>query len=364
MSKNRDYYHTARQGPIPVGSKLCEPCGRIIPTASFRAHKNAKRHLQKVKAASTGNDPPHPSTLQQAFLSQPTSNLRSTANAATSRPRLSSWAGLYADLEADPWDIDTPSQAGPSEDGPRSTPHAATSSLTWGDVIPDFKASPLVTQPGSGSRTKVAYCPTTLMGAKCTDSRCQYCHDVLRCEPCGRSFPAPLLKQHQSGKQHLSNVAANGASTNPGTPQYSPSPSASLSPQPAPPQTTSPPSLGDTFAIVQVEDPRVIVSGQGGLDFIAEEIATAAYRDPSFPVVSHNISIKKVTMTSSLSVQSLTLTPSPSRSCECPPDQWCECFESCLYEEFSLFSSQLFCVLNWHDSENPIRKATYDPRVI
>jgi len=362
MSKNRDYYHTARQGPIPVDSDsiLCEPCGRTIPIVSFQAHTNGKKHLQKVKAASTGNDPPHPSTLQQAFLSQPTSNPRSTPNTATSR--LS--RAILADSEAGSWDIDTPSQAGPSEDAPRSTPHAATSSLTWGDVIADFKASPLVTQPGSGSCSKVAYCSTTLMGCKCTDSRCQYRHDVSRCEPCGRSFPAPLLKQHQSGKQHLSNVAANGPSTNPGTPQYSPSPSASLSPQPAPPQTTSPPSLGNTFAIVQAEDPRVIVSGQSGLDFIAEEIATAAYRDPSFPVVRHNISIKKGTMTSSLSVQSMTLAPSPSRSCECSPDQWCECFESCLYEEFSLFSSQLFCFLNWHDSENPIKKATYDPRVI
>ena len=324
MSKNMDYYLTARPGAIPVGSILCEPCGRTIPSVSFQAHKNGKKHLQKVKAASTGNDPPHPSTLQQPFLSQPTSNSRSTPNAATSRL---SWA-ILADLKEDPWDIDTPSQAGSSEDAPRSTPHAATSSLTWGDVIADFEASPLVTQPGSGSRTKVAYCSTTLMGANCTDSRCPYRHDVLRCEPCGRSFPAPLLRQHQSGKQHLSNVAANGPSTNPGTPQYSPSPSASLSPQSAPPQTTSPSSLGNTFPIVQVEDPRVIVSAKSGLDFIAGEIATAAYRDPSFPIVRHNILIKKGTMTSSLSVQSMTLAPSPSRSCECSSGQWYECFES------------------------------------
>jgi hypothetical protein len=332
MSKNMDYYLTARQGPIPVDSILCEPCGRTIPIVSLQAHKNGKKHLQKVKAASTGNDPPHPSTLQQAFLSQPTSNPRSTPTAATSRP---SWA-ILADLEADPWDIDTPSQAGSSEDGPRSTPHAAASPLTWGDDTADFKASPLVTQPGSGSRTKIAYCSTTLMGAKCTDSRCQYCHDVSRCEPCGRSFPAPLLKQHQSGKQHLSNVAANGASTNPGTPQSSLTVNLPKS-QPAPPQTTLPSSSGNTFTIVQVEDPRVIVSGKSGLDFIAGEIATVAYRDPSFPVVRHNISIKKGTMTSSLSVQSMTLALSPSRSCECSSVQWCECFESCLYEELSHF---------------------------
>lgn len=325
---------SARQGPIPVDSIFCGPCGRTIPIVSFQAHENGKKHLQKVKAASTGNGPPPPSTLQQAFLSQPTSNARSTPNATTSRLP---WA-ILADLEADAWDVDPIHPGWSSEDGSRSTPYASTSSLTWEDIA-DFKASPLVTQPGSGSRTKVAYCSTTLMGAKCTDSRCQYRHDVLRCEPCGCSFPAPLLKQHQSGKQHLSNVTAIGSSTNPGTPQYSPSPSASLSLQSAPLQTTSPPSWGNTSAIVQVEDPRVILSAKSGLDFIAREIATAACRDTSFPVVSHNISIKKGTIPSSLSVKSMTLASSPSPSSEQSllVGQWCECSESCPYEEFSCF---------------------------
>jgi hypothetical protein len=100
--------------------------------------------------------------------------------------------------------------------------------------------------------------------------------------------------------------------------------------------------LGNTSTIRQVDDRRVIVSGQGGLDFIAEERATSANSDPTFPVVSHNISIKKGTVTSSLSMQSMTLAPSPSPSCECSSGQWCECFESCLCEEFSLFFPHSF----------------------
>ena len=181
-----------------------------------------------------------------------------------------------------------------------------------------------------------AYCSTELQGIKCTDALCQYRHDIIRCEPCGRSFPASLLDQHENGKLHLGNVdlstlppptdlwdAANGwdtVSIEPRTwaslaSRYYRSPqSASLSPQSSPPQLTSALSPRNTFGAVA--DPRVIVSVENGLDFVVEGTGIATY--PCFPVIRDNILIEKTTVVSSLSVESMTLESSPS--------QWCEWF--------------------------------------
>ncbi len=159
-----------------------------------------------------------------------------------------------------------------------------------------------------------AYCATELQGAKCTDDRCQYRHDIIRCEPCGRSFPASLLNQHQSGKLHFWTVHySSGPSTNSGTPaQHSPSGSSPSSPQTAPSQTILSPSSGDSSTTVP--DPRVIVSAEEGLNFFVEGKGTVG--SPSFPVMSRNISIEKTTVVSSLSVESMTLKSSPAQWCE------------------------------------------------
>ena len=163
-------------------------------------------------------------------------------------------------------------------------------------------------------RTMPAYCATELQGAKCTDDRCQYRHDIIRCEPCGRSFPASLLNQHESGKLHFWTVHySSGPSDNSGTPaQHSPSGSSPSSPQTAPSQTILSPSSGDSTATVP--DPRVIVSAEGGLNFFVEGMGTVG--SPFFPVMSRDISIEKTTVVSSLSVESMTLKSSPAQWCE------------------------------------------------
>ena len=166
-----------------------------------------------------------------------------------------------------------------------------------------------------------AYCITTLQGNKCTDIRCLYRHDILRCEPCGRSFPAPLLHQHESGSFHLriiANRAINGP-TNPvaSTSQHlrpSPPQPASPSPQPAPPKSVSPQSGRDSSILVPDPLGRVIVSRENGLDFEVVGVGTAA--DPSFDPRCDIILIEKTGVMSSLSMQSMTLTPSPSPWCE------------------------------------------------
>ncbi|KAH9038479.1 P-loop containing nucleoside triphosphate hydrolase protein [Lactarius pseudohatsudake] len=103
----------------------------------------------------------------------------------------------------------------------------------------------------------VAYCTTLLAGGTCTPNGCPDRHDILRCEPCGCSFPADLLGQHSGGKKHLRNIT-----------------------------TTS--------------DPRVTVSHEGGLDFVVEgtEVARGAF----FPPANLAIDIEKTEVLSSLSV--------------------------------------------------------------
>lgn len=159
----------------------------------------------------------------------------------------------------------------------------------------------------------VAYCATTLQGATCVDSRCPYSHDVFHCQPCGRSFPASLLTQHQSAQQHLRSVAAN-APPIPSTPQsplpQSPSPFSDL--LSAPSSHHSRPSHVSTPTLDV--GPRVTVSDEGGLEFVAEGIGTAD--KPSFPSISHTILVEKTNAMSSLTVQSMKLTPSPNPWCE------------------------------------------------
>ena len=187
--------------------------------------------------------------------------------------------------------------------------------------------------------TMAAYCTTTLQGDKCTDSRCPYRHDILRCEPCERSLPASSLQQHQKGKEHLRNVASNRP-TKQGTPQRPPPPQPSNH-QFTPRENTSP--LSEVNTPITVADSRVTVSGGGVLDFVAEGTGTEG--DSSFPAVSHTILIEKTKVLSSLSVQSMTLTPSPS--------PWCERFSS-LYSKISRFltaaSSRPYLARRWWSS--------------
>ena len=169
--------------------------------------------------------------------------------------------------------------------------------------------------------TRVFLCTMSLLqcdttGDKCTDSRCPYRHDTLRCEPCARSLPASSLQQHQKGKEHLRNVASEATrmawvATKPGTPQRPPPPQPSNR-QFTPRENTSP--LFGVHTSIADADPRVSVSGGGVLDFVAE--GTGTEEDPSFPVISHTILIEKTKVLSSLSVKSVTLTPSPSPWCE------------------------------------------------
>src|SRR5216684_5581754 len=193
----------------------------------------------------------------------------------------------------------------------------------------------------------VAYCATTLQGATCINNRCPYSHDVFYCQPCGRSFPASLLVQHERAQQHLRKVASNASGTSvPSTPQSprlsqsqfsdllsTPSTSTSrlpwrIIPVPSPPRSpplsqsqsqssdllstpsenTSRPSERNT-PTTNV-DPRVTVSDEGGLDFVAEGTGTAA--NPKFPSFSRTIVIKKTDLISNLFVQSMKLTPSPN----------------------------------------------------
>ena len=83
--------------------------------------------------------------------------------------------------------------------------------------------------------------------------------------------------------------------------------------QPPPSQSSSSTPSGGNTPITNA-DPRVTVSGERILDFVAEGTGTA--EDPSFPAVSHTITIEKTNVLSGLSLQDITLTPSPSPWCE------------------------------------------------
>lgn len=169
-------------------------------------------------------------------------------------------------------------------------------------------AASACTQPAAPSFalpfTMVSYCIHAQSEGTCTDGGCSMRHDSIRCELCNCSFPPASLQQHQSGKQHLRNVASNGAQPSP-PPQLPPtiqSVPASISPKEEGNTSTS-----DT-------DSRVNISGEGGLDFFVEGSGTSA--DPFFPSTNHNISIERTNASSNLSLQSITLRP--------PLGSWCE----------------------------------------
>jgi len=253
--------------------KLCRPCGLTLHINSWKDHTSGKKHLQKVVPSA----PPNASTPLQAPSPQVTpSNLQSTRS--SNAPPLSRGGGVSA---------------------------------------PTAGVSPLVSGSREGGpRTKEVYCATNLQGETCIDSRCQYLHDVVRCEPCGRSYPASLFNQHLSGRLHLDNVASNG-STDSSTSQHPPPPQhAPPNSHPTPPRTTSPPSLAISRPSIPTTDPlgRVIVSHEDGLDFIVEGTGTATC--PCFPVVNLNVSIEKTAEVSSLSVESMTLASSTAQWCE------------------------------------------------
>jgi hypothetical protein len=85
------------------------------------------------------------------------------------------------------------------------------------------------------------YCITAQMGGICTDNTCSLRHGpgIMRCEPCNCSFPSGSLQQHESGRQHLQNVASSGSR---------PSAPSQTAPtiQPALPANISPPAGGNT----------------------------------------------------------------------------------------------------------------------
>lgn len=69
----------------------------------------------------------------------------------------------------------------------------------------------------------------------------------------------------------------------------------------------SPPSENTSTSVA---DPRVTVSGEEGLDFVVEGSGTET--NPSFSSIAHSISIEKTSVSSSLSVESVAFSPSPS----------------------------------------------------
>ncbi|KAI0253353.1 hypothetical protein BJV78DRAFT_204924 [Lactifluus subvellereus] len=153
----------------------------------------------------------------------------------------------------------------------------------------------------------VAYCPTAISGGTCTDVECPNRHDISRCEPCNCAFPISLLKQHQSGRRHLLNVAPNGPS-NPGGLQQPTSQPGLPNAQLVPPPNTLPPS--GSGVPTHAADPRVIVSNEGGLDFVVEGTINAG--NPSFSSANIIVSITKTAVLSSLSVKNVVVAPIPN----------------------------------------------------
>ena len=247
----------------------CELCDCYFSTSALQKHTNGRGHRRNVAS----NGPSKAGTLRLSPPSQPVSSSLQSLSPANPLPLTRSNA---------------------------STP----------DV------SPRVTVSGQGGpSTTAAYCTTIMQGDTCTNHQCLYRHDVLRCEPCGRSFPASLLSQHQSGSSHLQNIAANGT-TNPSTSPHSlSSQQAAPNPQPTPLKNASPQSGGDLPTLVTGPLRRVMVSHEDGLDF--EVVGTGTPANPSFhSIISHSILIEGINVWCRLTVQSMTLSPSPSPWCE------------------------------------------------
>jgi hypothetical protein len=150
-----------------------------------------------------------------------------------------------------------------------------------------------------------SFCTTALRGGTCRDSGCSMRHDLIRCEPCNCALPPTSLQQHRSGRQHLRNITSNRA-------QPSPPSQAASTIQSSPPANAPPPLEGITSTCDT--DPRVNVSGKDGLDFTVEGSRTL--EGPLFSSTNHSISIEKTDMSSSLSLQSITLRPFLGSWCE------------------------------------------------
>jgi hypothetical protein len=144
----------------------------------------------------------------------------------------------------------------------------------------------------------VSYCIITQKGGICTDNGCSLRHDLIRCEPCNCAFLPASLERHQRGRRHLQRVTSNRAQP------YTPLETASTI-QSAPSADISPPAGGN--ASTRDTDPRVNVSGEGGLDFSVEGSGTS--ENLLFPSTNHSISIERTNVSSCLSLQSVTLRP-------------------------------------------------------
>ena len=132
-----------------------------------------------------------------------------------------------------------------------------------------------------------------------------------RCELCNCSFSSADLLRHQNGRRHLQNAASTG-------PQQSHSLQMSSNIRSAPPANISPP-VGINISNCDT-DPRVNVSGEGGLYFFVEGSGTSG--NPFLSFTNHNIIIEKTNMRTGISLQSVALTP--------PLGSWCELLWSLL----------------------------------
>lgn len=369
----------------------CEPCDLYLPTFSLEEHLTGRRHLRNVASKGASNlGPPH--QVQQVPPSQSaSSNPRCTPHANTSqlpggKEPNTTLQKQHDFVRCEPCNLYLPTfsleehqtgsrhlrnatSKGASDPGPphrvqqvspsqsassklRSTPQANTSQLSGGKEHNPGADLPIARSNKSGSRTnKVAYCATTLQGDTCVDSRCQYRHDTVRCEPCGRSFPASMSDQHRSGRFHLQNVTSNGF-TDPNTSQH-PGLSRPGSPtiEPSPLKNISPPSTRTSSPSILAVDLPVTVSHEDGLDFVAEEMAA----DHSFPSISRTISIENTSLSSDVSVKSMKLTPSMS--------PWCEWSDDSIHYLIFVFR-QLFRIFTWKNGDDSARDATHDPRGI
>jgi hypothetical protein len=152
------------------------------------------------------------------------------------------------------------------------------------------------------------HCITALRGGICRDSNCPMRHDVSRCEICDCTFPPASDLEHQSGRQHLRNLASTG-------PRQSPPSQMTSNIWSAPPANTISPQAGANISTCDT-DPRVNVSGEDGLDFFVEGSGTSA--NPSFSFTNRNIIIEKTNLSSCLILQSIALTPPRGSWCELP----------------------------------------------
>lgn len=128
-----------------------------------------------------------------------------------------------------------------------------------------------------------------------------------RCELCKCIISVAGLSDHQNGKRHLRNVAASTVAASTGLEESDPSQMTFIV-QSAPPANISPLSTCDS-------DPRVHVSGERGLSFLAKGSGTSGH--PVFFSTTGNILVEKTNLPSGdLFLQSLALTP--------PQGSWCE----------------------------------------